>query len=272
MRNITLAILSSLVLSASTANADLLYVELFGGPHQHPDGEHNTLRVIAVFNDPNDRLVAVSGSAVQSIYYLVIWGELYNQPQYEGFWLNDFPTVGIGGEPWDTYVTLGATSWPHNVSFTPGFLTDSKDPPVDSVIEGCNFEEDDGAWFYVGEAPTVEQFDSIPNNNTYDVVIAQLTLDSQAKNGLHGNIEWITASGEPRIDPFVAAHLAVPELADLNQDGWVNTEDLLLLFASWGTITRDPGEQVCPDPPDFNDDGIVDVIDLEFLLAHWGEY
>jgi hypothetical protein len=53
---------------------------------------------------------------------------------------------------------------------------------------------------------------------------------------------------------------------DVNGDGVVDTEDLLLLLAAWGE---------CPDPPeecpaDFNGDGVVDTADLLALLANWG--
>ncbi|MCH8822907.1 MAG: hypothetical protein IH984_05290 [Planctomycetes bacterium] len=49
---------------------------------------------------------------------------------------------------------------------------------------------------------------------------------------------------------------------DLNGDCEVGTQDILALFALWGT---DPG-----GPPDFNDDGIVNTSDLLILFANWG--
>jgi len=53
---------------------------------------------------------------------------------------------------------------------------------------------------------------------------------------------------------------------DVNGDGVVNTDDLLLLLESWGP---------CPDPPadcpaDFDGNGVVNTADLLILLAHWG--
>jgi T5SS/PEP-CTERM-associated repeat protein len=49
---------------------------------------------------------------------------------------------------------------------------------------------------------------------------------------------------------------------DINNDGVVNTADLLLLLAAWGDC---PG---CPE--DLNDDGVVNTTDLLTLLANWG--
>ena len=50
--------------------------------------------------------------------------------------------------------------------------------------------------------------------------------------------------------------------ADLNGDGTVNTSDLLLLFAAWGT---NPG-----GPPDLDGDGTVSISDLLILFGDWG--
>jgi hypothetical protein len=54
--------------------------------------------------------------------------------------------------------------------------------------------------------------------------------------------------------------LVVP--GDVNGDRVVDSEDLILLLASWGE---------CPKgcPADFNDDGVVDTEDLLTLLSNW---
>ena len=50
---------------------------------------------------------------------------------------------------------------------------------------------------------------------------------------------------------------------DVDGDGLVGVEDLLLLLADWGNC---PG----PCPTDLNNDGTVNVFDLLRLLADWG--
>lgn len=50
---------------------------------------------------------------------------------------------------------------------------------------------------------------------------------------------------------------------DLDQNGSVGTNDLLLLLNQWGTNPN--------GPPDFDEDGIVNTIDLLVLLANWGQ-
>jgi hypothetical protein len=48
---------------------------------------------------------------------------------------------------------------------------------------------------------------------------------------------------------------------DINGDGEVNVEDLLLLLAAWGPC------EGCPE--DINGDGVVNVEDLLMLLGNW---
>jgi hypothetical protein len=51
-------------------------------------------------------------------------------------------------------------------------------------------------------------------------------------------------------------------MADLNADGSVNVNDLLILIAAWGPCDG------CD--ADFNADGNVNVNDLLVLIAAWG--
>ena len=57
-----------------------------------------------------------------------------------------------------------------------------------------------------------------------------------------------------------APMLSIP--GDINGDGVVNTEDLLMLLGAWGN----PG-----GPEDINGDGIVNTEDLLILLGNWGQ-
>jgi len=84
---------------------------------------------------------------------------------------------------------------------------------------------------------------------------------------------WIAAfaTDDDDSDPTRKHHavLLVPYIdcyADLNGDGWVNVDDLLMVINGWGT---------CPTPPagcpgDVNDDGNVNVDDLLAVINNWG--
>lgn len=54
--------------------------------------------------------------------------------------------------------------------------------------------------------------------------------------------------------------------ADINGDGHVNTDDLIMLITSWGPCPRAPR----PCPADINGSGAVNTDDLIFLITHWG--
>jgi WD40 repeat protein len=62
------------------------------------------------------------------------------------------------------------------------------------------------------------------------------------------------------------AHNPFAPVGDVNSDGLVNAEDLLLLLAAWGECPG--GGEPCP--ADFNGDGLVGTADLLLLLANWG--
>ncbi|MCP4612478.1 MAG: hypothetical protein GY845_27585 [Planctomycetes bacterium] len=53
---------------------------------------------------------------------------------------------------------------------------------------------------------------------------------------------------------------------DLNSDGMIDINDLLILIQSWGL--NDPTADIAPPP--FGD-GIVDALDLELLMSFWGQ-
>lgn len=271
-KRVLILLTASALLARGAVDASLISVEIVPGPFQNPDGLHNTWRIVARFSDPLDKISAVNSVVdLNAIAFSIQRGVLYNQPQFEGLPINDFPSTSLGGEPWDSYVTIGATDFPHNIAFSPDFAGDfGGTPPNVSVIQGCNFQEDSGAWFFFGSPPTVGQFDSIPGNGTYDVVIAQFTVVPISDLRLSGNVQWFPADGGGSHNtPFTAGNISSPKFADLNGDYDVNTQDLLILFAKWGPTNYDTGQEFCPTPPDYNDDGVVDVIDLEFLLDNW---
>ncbi|MDY7109930.1 MAG: right-handed parallel beta-helix repeat-containing protein, partial [Planctomycetota bacterium] len=53
--------------------------------------------------------------------------------------------------------------------------------------------------------------------------------------------------------------------ADFDDDGDVDTADLLMLLGAWGECPH------LPCPWDFNGDGVVDDLDRDILMEHWGD-
>lgn len=231
---------------ASNAHASLIQVVIVAGPSQHPDGTHDTWRVIAVFDNENDKLLGVNGF---SLCFFAGGGELYNQALFGGLPANDFPSVSLGGEAYDSYVTTGATDFPHHTGFTKDWV---------GAIAGSEFCRV-GGWFYGGDPPPVIDFDSIPDNKTFDVVVAQFTVDEGVGFHLEGNIVWQLDKGE-NSTPFVVDNIMALCPWDLDLNDFVGTSDLLELFAQWGTAGS----------ADFDEDGTVGTSDLLILFANWG--
>jgi len=57
-----------------------------------------------------------------------------------------------------------------------------------------------------------------------------------------------------------------PLVGDVDNDGDVDFQDLLLLLAAWGDCPEPPEE--CP--ADFDGNGVVNFTDILLLLGHWG--
>ena len=254
------------VFLAASVHADLVGFGIIAGASQHPDGLHVTTQIYASFTDANDKLIGVEGHPLR---FITDGGDLYNQGLFAGQPLNDFPTAGIGGEAYDSYVAIGATSFPANTQFTDDFLGDWEgNPPPIQVIAGGNFCGE-GGWFYIGDPPSVGNFpDIVAGNDTFDVIFAQFTVDIDVKFLLQGNIIWQQPDSDKNIStPFNAQSFAGHFLLcpwDLDGSDDVSTADLLLLFAAWGPTTFTCG------PPDFNNDGFVNTSDLLTLFANWG--
>jgi hypothetical protein len=74
----------------------------------------------------------------------------------------------------------------------------------------------------------------------------------------------IAAGGSVESTDCASASCSIPSCdGDVDNDGFVNFNDLIQVLASWG---------VCPDcPEDINASGTVDFDDLLSLLSFWGE-
>jgi hypothetical protein len=60
----------------------------------------------------------------------------------------------------------------------------------------------------------------------------------------------------------------VPQAGDINADGHVDVADLVIVAASWGTISTDPTYNAAAD---LNSDDRIDVSDLLIMAGNWGE-
>ncbi len=208
--SLALAAMGSLLV-AGTASADVIEVSIEASPFQHPDGDAwDTWRVVAHFDNLEDQIASVGSSNAGPLFFFTGGGDMYNQAAFPNLPPNDFPSAAIGGELYDSYVTIGATDFPHNVQFTPDFLGDwGGEPPPISVIKGSSFGGSTGGWFFVGGPTLVAPWDG-------NVVVAQFTVPKGVGFHLEGNIGWVDApppglgGGDLIITPFEVDNIPVP--------------------------------------------------------------
>ena len=199
---------------ASNSHAGLVSVDIIAGADQHPDGLHDTWQVIARFSEANSRLLGVNavGGANSLDFFTGNGKDMYNQAFGDGLPLNDFPSVGIGGEAYDSYVTIGATTFPHNTII----IIQGGGQPLVQVIVGSEFPEDLLSWLYDGDPPPVSELDLIPDNETFDVIIAQFTIDDGVGFHLNDNIQWMNDDGGgDNNTPFTVDNIPAPGAAIL---------------------------------------------------------
>ena len=132
----------------------------------------------------------------------------------------------------------------------------------DGIAEVSDFQITDG-----------NMLDSVPTPDpwvgqvlSFDVTsfVADLVSAGETFVGLtvraesFGGLMMEEGGGYPRL---TIETVQAPCLADVNGDGVVDVQDLLLLLAAWGATSG---------PEDINGDGVVDVQDLLILLGTWG--
>jgi hypothetical protein len=90
-------------------------------------------------------------------------------------------------------------------------------------------------------------------------------------NGLNGDIgslivfsEVLPSDERQAIEGWLSDRYTPSTCPDLDGNGVVNVEDLLLMLGDYGTTCTG-----CP--ADVNDSGTVDVEDLLLLIAGWGD-
>lgn len=114
------------------------------------------------------------------------------------------------------------------------------------------------------------------NNDPTAVLIVDLDDLSNAINDNRADLLVTSTPGTASFDLYMMRYrLGTTDLeggaadcedADFDDDGDVDTEDLLTLFANWGPCPTSPA--TCPW--DLNSDGTVNTDDLLILFASWG--
>lgn len=120
------------------------------------------------------------------------------------------------------------------------------------------------AWIRVGDAPWTD---------LKDYLIAEQGLGAQIEGWRLETVQDISADGRTIVgsgfnpegcEQGFLVRIELPstnDIADMNGDGFLNSQDLAALLAAWGGSSG---------PADMNQDGIVNSADLAIMLSHWG--
>jgi hypothetical protein len=113
-----------------------------------------------------------------------------------------------------------------------------------------------GSHFWPGHLDFMIYSDSnLRRRHDFLVCTPEMSADALAANGL--------LAGDSNVSDHLVfcVDFAPPCDADINGDGYVNVNDLLIVIGYWGTTDS---------PADVNEDGIVDVSDLLIVIGNWG--
>ncbi len=204
--------------------------------------------VYAQFSEPDDHLVAVSGTASSPLEVSVTGGEFYQHP----FGSDTAPfahlLVLFPDLAWDTFVTIGIES-------NPGGDNTFMMPPWPG-FEPSTLTTTDSGWFI-----TPSDTQGAPDDDGR-VLLGRFTYDGTAINGrmlvqfITGGVHMQAAVG------FCHGNQAGPCIeGDLDGNNLVTIDDFLALLADWGPCKG------CP--ADIDGDGEVGINDFLTLLGNW---
>jgi len=139
---------------------------------------------------------------------------------------------------------------------------------IDPVAGDLNYDAGSAPWLAWGPYPWADGL--TPRSDGLIWQCADLQSD-----GTHPSMSGEQKIGAMLLDfmltsPFAAPWFHAPLPGDVNNDGVVNADDLLMVINHWGQCPPPP--QSCPPdiapPPDGN--GVVNVDDLLMVINHWG--
>ncbi len=209
-----------------------------------------TCRVFAEFSEPDDRLVAVCGTADAPLQITVTGGTFY-QHAFGGdlaplsILLASFPSLA-----WDTFVTIGVGPNNNNGDDVTVLM-----PPWPGFRPSTLSTTNTG-WFI-----TPADAQGAPDTDGR-VLLGQFTSDGSGIDGrflvqfITGGVHMQAAVG------FCHSNQKGPCIeGDLDGDNLVTIEDFLALLGFWGPCTD------CP--ADIDNDGLVGITDFLALLGNW---
>ena len=147
-------------------------------------GGLNTWRLFAIFDDPTDQILAVSGTQAMPLDFSTssVGGLVNDGGAFTGLKQEDFAAFPLTGAR-DPYLTLGITTFAGQYTdYSRSFL--NNDGVTSVLVNGLTaFTDDNDGWF--------DSNPGSPNTGT-SILIAQFTVgsDNGGNIALSGNVDW----------------------------------------------------------------------------------
>jgi hypothetical protein len=237
--------------SAASADYTGLTVESYVGEGWVENGfaDLTAWRIYALFDDPDDLLIAVFGSPQNPLTVASTAGAFRNDPLHDSLLAPDNwtgPPHFYWANQWDTYVTIGLDDGAYNNTWV------SEGLAIETGNLAGTFTSGNLCWYV-----PPPQTQGLPGPDGR-VLVGQFVV--VVGEHISGVLNLQFEGGAQALDQPFQSPDPCPE--DLNNDGVVNVLDLLQALAAWGP---------CPACiEDLNGDGVVNVEDLLLVLAAWG--
>lgn len=167
----------------------------------------------------------------------------------------------LGDQAWRWTEESGAVGIGVLPGFNFGGYAFDVDDSGDVVVGTCGFGWDRDAFIWMSDTGMVKLDDWLSGQG---VDVSGWDLGSATAISGDGRVIAGWGFGPDGLQGWVVELEEAGSPADVNNDGYVGVDDLLLVISGWGPC----GPFICP--ADINDDGQVGVDDLLYVIQDWG--
>ena len=232
------------------------------------DPDQRVYRIYAVFDDPDDVLLAVFGDDRAPLRIVTSTAIRNDGGAFAGTPLEDLPGAPFSG-PLASWVTIGAdTLQESDTALAPGVFDGDGS---ESVIVGRRVVEDrmaGGGWFDSNPETPVQP------DSAGRILIAQIATDCDGDVLVDATLSWTEGPGGVLQSSRLSVRTSEEAVAciwdrdGVGGDGVINFDDLIAVIGHWGPCDACPSMRCRTS--DFDGDLDVDFDDLLSVLHHWG--
>ena len=223
--------------------------------------------LVAIDNNDGDKWSGYFGFDLGTEYVVSTSGVRYGLPE-TAIYIGDTFTVSLNAENISDFA-----GWQFDITFDPTLLE------AVEVIEGDFLKAGDGVVFFqegvidnqsgkiIGLNAARVSEDGVTGTGTLLSVTFSSKATGETRLALHNFQLWSITNELIAVEPYEVVIIIEGKIlvGDVNQDGWVNILDMVLVSQHFGQTTSDNSHV------DVNDDGIINIRDLILVAQYFGE-